>query len=394
MKQAWRDFIASQQVVTRDAGLWRTRQTLTSAQGVEVQLGSKSLVNFSSNDYLGLANHPALKRYAEAACREYGVGSGASHLVCGHLESHQQLEEELASFVGAGKALLFSSGYMANLAVISSFLGKNDLLLQDKRNHASIIDGARLSSARLKRYAHGNLAHAEALINAASFERCMIASDSVFSMDGNLAPLAELVALAARSKALLFIDDAHGFGVLGENGQGALEATGLKPQGRTLMMGTLSKALGCYGAFVAGDELYIEHLIQNARPYIYTTSLPPAVSASALAALDLIRNGGGELRAQLRSNIEHFKQGAAHLGLPVQLSETAIQPILIGKSSDATRVSTALLEAGFNVVAIRPPTVSKGTARIRIALSSAHTYEHIDQLLNALAWHMKGTIDD
>lgn len=389
MKQDWRDSIKSRHKSAHDANLWRRRNLLSSPQGVEVRVGDKSVVNFSSNDYLGLANNDALKRRAADACRDYGVGSGASHLVCGHLELHQKLEVELARFVGAQRAVLFSNGYMANLSLMSAFLSKGDLLLQDKLNHASLLDGAKLSAANLKRYAHCDLAHAEALIDNSEFNRCIIASDSVFSMGGDIAPLNALGSLASTRQALLVVDDAHGFGVLGVNGRGALEAAELMPQGDVLMMGTLGKALGCYGAFVAGDELYVEHLIQFARPYIYTTALPPSVSASALAALSLIKEEGGELRSRLFSNIDYFRQGAISSGLQVSPSSTAIQPILIGDSQQAMRVSEALFNDGFNVIAIRPPTVPKGTARLRIALSAAHSHSQIDQLLASLAKHLR-----
>ena len=301
MNGSWRDSIRGRHRLAREQGRWRIRKTLSTAQGVVINVGQKKLINFSSNDYLGLANHEQLKRSCARASIDLGRGSGASHLVCGHLKPHQQFEEAIAEFVGAQRALLFSNGYMANLAVVSAFLSKGDLLLQDKLNHASLIDGARLSAATSRRYAHGNLVHAEALLNKADYNHCMIASDGVFSMDGDIAPLKELNALALRHQSLLLVDDAHGFGVLGKSGQGALEAAQLTPSGETIMMATLSKAMGGYGAFVAADDLYIEHLVQFARSYIYTTALPPSVAASGFEALRFYRERGSELRSKLQS---------------------------------------------------------------------------------------------
>jgi len=388
MSKPWRDSIESRHRTLRDAGLWRSRKLVSGAQGCTINVAGKNLVNFSSNDYLGLANHKQLKVSAANACNQFGVGSGASHLVCGHLEPHHDLEQQLASFVGAQRAILFSSGYMANLSVASTFLSKGDLLLQDKLNHASLIDGAKLSGVVAKRYAHCDVTHAETMINLTEFNRCIVASDSAFSMDGDIAPLNALKALTIKHQALLYIDDAHGFGVLGENGQGALEDAGLTPSGNTLMMGTLGKALGCYGAFIAGDELYIEHLIQSARPYIYTTALPPSVSASVLAALALLSKEGGSLRAKLNSNIDYFKQRASECDVMLMPSSTAIQPVLIGDPNQAMRISQALADDGFNVTAIRPPTVPQESARLRIALSSAHSQQQIAQLIESLAKHL------
>ena len=394
MNGSWRDSIRGRHRLAREQGRWRIRKTLSAAQGVIVDVGQKQLINFSSNDYLGLANHEQLKRRCARASIDLGRGSGASHLVCGHLKPHQQFEEAIAEFVGAQRALLFSNGYMANLAVASAFLSKGDLLLQDKLNHASLIDGARLSVATSRRYAHGNLVHAEALLNKTDYNHCMIASDGVFSMDGDIAPLNELNALALRHQSLLLVDDAHGFGVLGKNGKGALEAAQLTPSGETIMMATLSKAMGGYGAFVAADDLYIEHLVQFARSYIYTTALPPAVAASGFEALRFYRERGGELRSKLQSNIEYFKQASHDLGLVVLPSSTAIQPILIGDSASATRISQALFDDGLNVVAIRPPTVPSGAARLRVALSAVHTRVQIDRLVESLSRHSGSLSDD
>jgi len=382
MKDTWRASIASQHDRIRNKGLWRKRKIVSSAQAVNIQVSDTSLINFSSNDYLGFANNQLLKDAASHACKQYGVGSGASHLVCGHLDLHDKLETELACFVGAQRAILFSSGYMANLALLSAFLSKEDLLLQDKLNHASLIDAAKLSAAKAKRYAHGDLAHAETLLCASEHRRCLIATDSVFSMDGDLAPLERLYSLARKYQTLLVVDDAHGFGVFGDEGRGALNRAHVLPSGNTLMMGTLGKALGCYGAFVAGDALYIEHLIQSARPYIYTTALPPSVAASVLCGLGLLREQGQQLQSKLFSNIDYFRQSASQLDLPLHSSISPIQPLLLGDASEAVSLSQALFESGFNV--------SNGAARLRIALSATHTRGQIDQLLESISKHLRG----
>jgi len=385
MKQGWRDSIASRQQAAHDAGLWRTRKVLSSHQGVEIVIDGRSVINFSSNDYLGLAGHESLKLSAEKACRDFGVGSGASHLVCGHHQLHHQLELELAAFVGAERAILFSSGYMANLAMAATFLTKGDLLLQDKLNHASLLDSAKLSASHFKRYAHCDVEHAAKLLSSVEFNRCMIATDSVFSMDGDVAPLRQLQSLASDQHALLLVDDAHGFGLMGAAGQGALSNQGLSPVAEVLMMGTLGKALGCYGAFVAGDALYIEHLTQFARPYMYTTALPPSVSASVLAALAVLAEEGDLLRARLNANIRYFKRAARKHAVTLRPSSTAIQVVVIGDSNQSVNISRALLNQGINLTAIRPPTVAKGAARLRVALSAAHTFGQIDQLIELLS---------
>jgi 8-amino-7-oxononanoate synthase len=389
MKQGWRESIASRHQAAFDAGLWRTRKTLSSQQSVETIIDGRSVINFSSNDYLGLAAHESLKLSAEKACRDFGVGSGASHLVCGHHQLHHQLEFELAAFVGAQRAVLFSSGYMANLAMAATFLTKGDLLLQDKLNHASLIDSAKLSPSHSKRYAHCDVEHAEKLLRSVKFNRCMIATDSVFSMDGDIAPLRQLQLLASNQQALLLVDDAHGFGLMGATGQGALSSHGLSPVAEVLMMGTLGKALGCYGAFVAGDALYIEHLTQFARPYIYTTALPPSVSASVLAALAVLADEGDMLRARLNANISHFKRAALKRAVTLLPSSTAIQVVVIGDSSQAVKISSALFSQGINLTAIRPPTVARGSARLRVALSAAHTFCQIDRLIELLSQQLK-----
>ncbi len=390
MKSSWHALIASRHDRIHNQGLWRKRKIVSSAQAVDIRVGDTSLINFSSNDYLGFANNPVLKNAAVKACKQYGVGSGASHLVCGHLDLHHKLEEKLACFVGAQRAILFSNGYMANLALVSAFLSKGDLLLQDKLNHASLIDAAKLTAATAKRYAHGDLAHAESILSTSEHKGCLMATDSVFSMNGDLAPLERLYSLARTYQTLLVVDEAHGFGVFGDGGRGVLNRAGVPLSGDTLMMGTLGKALGCYGAFVAGDALYIEHLIQSARPYIYTTALPPSVAASALCGLRLLCEQGSELQRKLFSNIDYFRRSASELELPLYSSISPIQPLLLGDALKAVGLSQALFESGINVAAIRPPTVPNGTARLRIALSAAHSYGQIDQLLESISKHLRG----
>lgn len=367
----------------RDNHLYRQRRVLGSAQGAEVVVEGKACINFCSNDYLGLANHPAVVAAFQGAANDYGVGSGASHLVCGHSQLHHQLEEKLAAFTGRDRALLFSTGYMANLAVISSLLGKKDLIFEDKLNHASLLDGGLLSGARFQRFLHNDINSLEEKLKRAVGGRKLIVVDSVFSMDGDLAPLPELAALAKKHQAWLMADDAHGIGVLGNSGAGCAEHFGLGQQDLPILMGTLGKALGSFGAFVAGSEELIETLIQFARPYIYTTALPPAVAAATLASLTVIAEDT-ERRAHLRGLISQFKIGAGHLGLPLMDSDTAIQPLLIGDSERALAISDQLAERGLMISAIRPPTVPQGTARLRITLSAAHTEQQLKQLLDAL----------
>lgn len=384
MSGAWTDGIADHHQSLKADGLWRVRKTLDSAQSSSIVLGDTQLLNFSSNDYLGLANNDMVKAIASKAVFDWGVGSGASHLVCGHSRPHQQLELEIAAFVNAERVLLFANGYMANLAISSAFLNKGDLFLQDKLNHASLIDAGLSSKARFKRYAHNNLAHAHQLIQSTECNRTMIASDAVFSMDGDIAPLVELYKLTTKANALLLIDDAHGFGVLGDCGRGSLDSVGLKPEGRVLMMGTLGKALGSYGAFIAGDAVYIEQLIQSARSYIYTTALPPAIAAATSASLSVMVSQKGELQRRLKQNIDYFKAQSSNYGLTLMPSDTAIQPILIGDSPIANEISAGLIKHNILVPSIRPPTVPLGTARLRVALSTSHTQSQIDELLRAM----------
>lgn len=350
-------------------------------------MDGRQMLSFCSNDYLGLANHPAVITAFQQAAGEYGVGSGASHLVNGHSVLHQQLEERLAALTGRSRALLFSTGYMANLGTVNALLGRADAVFEDRLNHASLLDAGLLSGARFKRYAHNNPAQLQQQLQASEAERKLVITDGVFSMDGDSAPLPELVRCCQREQAWLMVDDAHGLGCLGEQGAGTLEAFGVQGQSQVqILMGTLGKALGTAGAFVAGSETLIETLIQQARPYIYTTAMPPAVAAATLASLDILAaDEGRERRQHLQALIQQLRTGIAELGLELMESSTAIQPILIGDAERALAFSAALEARGIHVAAIRPPTVPAGTARLRITLSAAHSAEQVERLLAALA---------
>lgn len=367
----------------RADGLYRSRLKLESPQGTEVIVAGRRLMNFCSNDYLGLATHPEIIRAWQRGAERYGVGSGASHLICGHMAPHHALEEELAEFTGRPRALLFATGYQANLGVVTALTGRGEWVLEDRLNHASLLDGARLAGARLKRYPHRDSKVLEALL-AAQPQCSMIATDGVFSMDGDLAPLPELAVLARRHGCWLYVDDAHGFGVLGEQGAGTLEYFGLGQEQVPILMATLGKALGVFGAFVAGGEDLIETLIQKARTYVYTTALPPAVAEAVRASLVLVQRESWR-RERLKMLIDRFRVGAKALGLPLLPSETPIQPLLLGTSQRALEVSRKLWDQGCWVAAIRPPTVPVGTARLRIVLTSSHSEAQIDRLLEVLA---------
>jgi 8-amino-7-oxononanoate synthase len=363
--------------------LYRKRNSHDGPQTPQLKINGQTLLAFCSNDYLGLANHPALISAAQNACVDYGLGSGASHLVAGHTEVHHELEEALARLTQRPRALLFSSGYMANMGVLSSLLDRQDAVYQDRLNHASLLDGGLLSAAKFQRYRHQDLSDLQRQLDKTQARRHLVATDAVFSMDGDTALLKPLSQLCCAQQAWLMIDDAHGFGVLGPDGGGSALAQGLTTDDGPIYMATLGKALGSYGAFVAGSDVLIETLIQFSRNYIYTTALPPAIAAASLAAVKLLQH---EVWRQQHLNhlIRLFKQQAEHLRLPLMPSGTAIQPLLIGSSEMALRLSESLKEMGFLVTAIRPPTVPKNTARLRITLSAAHTENHLQQLLAAL----------
>lgn len=362
---------------------YRQREIVTSPQGVHIRISGKTYLNFSSNDYLGLANDPQVVMAMCDGAKQYGVGSGAAHLIAGHSSVHHDLEQALAEHVGYERALLFSTGYMANIGVITALCGRNDLVIEDKLNHASLIDGGLYSGAMFKRYAHGNMQALEKILASSQAEHSLIVTDGVFSMDGDIAPLTDIVNLSKQYQASVLVDDAHGLGVLGLQGGGVCELLGVKGENQLILMGTLGKAFGTFGAFVAGSDDLIEWLIQQARTYVYTTAMPPAIAAASLVSLKIIQTEP-ERRDHLNALIAQFRQGAEGLGLQLMPSQTPIQPIIVGDERRALQWSEQLRAQGFLVKAIRPPTVAKGTSRLRITLSAAHTAEHIAALLNAL----------
>ncbi len=368
----------------RSLQLYRQRHSVSGAQGAFLTLDGRAYLAFCSNDYLGLAGHPEVIEALRSAASDCGVGSGASHLVSGHHVLHQRLEEALAEFTGRPRALVFSCGYMANLGVINALLGKGDAIFEDKLNHASLLDAGLLSGARFQRFLHNDIASLQRRLEAVGSGRKLIAVDGVFSMDGDIAPLPELAALARQHDAWLMIDDAHGLGVLGERGAGCAEHFALGCDAVPILMGTLGKSFGSAGAFIAGSEVLIETLIQFARTYIYTTALPPAVAAATLKSLEISQRENWR-REHLHALIAHFRAGAQRLGLPLLNSFSAIQPVLVGDAGRALRVSALLAERGIWVGAIRPPTVPANTARLRITLSAVHTQAQVDQLLETLA---------
>ncbi len=363
--------------------LYRSRRVIDGPQSVVLNVNGKSVINFSSNDYLGLANHPEVVAAFKMAVDQYGVGSGSAHLICGHSRAHHALEEELAEFTGREKALLFSTGYMANVGVISALVGRGDYVLEDRLNHASLLDGGLLSRAQFSRFKHADYADLQAhILNSAG--RKLVVSDGVFSMDGDLADLPLLVELVDQYQAGLLIDDAHGFGVLGKNGGGIVEHFGLTQNQVPILMGTLGKAFGTFGAFVAGSDELIQWLIQKARSYVFTTALPPAVAEATRTSLRLLQTESWR-REHLQALIARFRLGALQQGLQLMDSFTPIQPILVGDSQQAMTISSALLERGFLLSPIRPPTVPKGTARLRVTFSAEHQYHQVDALLDALS---------
>ncbi len=380
----WSRQLAGRLARRRQDDLYRQRLTLSGPQSTRVTIDGRVYLAFCSNDYLGLAGHPELIRALQRGAEHYGVGAGASHLVNGHSTPHQALEEELAEFVGAPRALVFSTGYMANLGLAGALLRRGDLLLEDRLNHASMIDAGLGCRARMRRYPHGDADTVRRWLMQAPESGKLIMTDAVFSMDGDLAPVAELVAAAHRHDARVVFDDAHGLGVLGAHGRGTLEHVGQRVTPPVILMATLGKALGTFGAFVAADPAVIETLVQEARTYIYTTAPPPAVAEATRAALRLVAAEGWR-REQLRVNVRRFRSGAAQLGLALLPSPTPIQPLVLGSARRALAASDALRRAGILVPAIRPPTVPPGTARLRVTLCAEHTDADVDCLLQALA---------
>jgi 8-amino-7-oxononanoate synthase len=374
----------------QEQGLYRQRLTLDSAQGPVVRMQGRDYLNFCSNDYLGLAANPRLVESFQRAAGQYGVGSGASHLVCGHSRPHHELEEALAEMTGRPRALLFSSGYAANTGTLTSLLQPGDNVFQDRLNHASLLDGGLHSGARFRRFAHNDVADLDAKLAAVEGSGLVVV-DGVFSMDGDSAPLGELAALCRRQDAWLMVDDAHGFGVMGESGAGSVQAAGMGIKEVPVLMATLGKALGTGGAFVAGDDYLIEGLIQQARNYIYTTALAPALAAATLTSLAILREEAWR-RNHLVTLIQRFRDGANQLGLPLMASNSAIQPLKVGDATQATAMSQTLRERGLLIGAIRPPTVPSGTSRLRITLSAAHSPQQVDRLLEELALCQKQSI--
>ncbi len=373
-----------QKLAEREAqNLYRRRRISDGPQGPEQVVDGKAFLSFCSNDYLGLANHPEIVAAFKRGADDYGVGSGAAHLVNGHSRAHHMLEEELAEFTRRPRALLFSTGYMANLGAVAALVGAGDALFEDRLNHASLLDAGLLSRARLSRYEHANVASLKNKIGESKAKEKLIVTDGVFSMDGDIAPLPELAAAARQHEAMLMVDDAHAIGVLGPQGRGSCAHFGLGIEEVPVLMGTLGKGVGSFGAFVAGSEELIEWLIQAARPYIYTTATPPAVAEATRASLKLIQAEEWR-REKLRSLIQRFRAGAQQLGLGLMASQTAIQPLLVGDAGRAVALSKALEAQGILISAIRPPTVPEGTARLRITFSAAHSEEQVDRLLAAL----------
>jgi 8-amino-7-oxononanoate synthase len=374
----------SENLLRRQAeGLYRSRHVTGAAQAPELIVDGRRMLAFCSNDYLGLAADERLAEAVRHGVARYGVGSGAAHLICGHSEAHHALEDELAEFTGRQRALLFSTGYMANLGVIAALLGRADSVFEDRLNHASLIDGGLLSRARLRRYAHADAQALESQLSGVA-GRKLVATDGVFSMDGDLAPLCELAAACGRCDAWLMIDDAHGIGVVGPQGRGSVAAAGLDETQAPVLMGTLGKALGTAGAFVAGTHELIETLIQFARPYIYTTAMPPAIAEATRVSLRIAAAEEWR-REHLLGLVQRFRHGAAQLGLNLMASETPIQPLVVGDSARAARWSEALWQQGVLVGAIRPPTVPEGAARLRVTLSASHSAAQVDALLEVLA---------
>ncbi|MES9972654.1 MAG: 8-amino-7-oxononanoate synthase [Candidatus Thiodiazotropha sp.] len=368
----------------RHDGLYRSRRVVSTAQQPELVVDGKRVIAFCSNDYLGLANHPEVVEAMQRAAGEYGVGSGAAHLITGHSNSHHRLEEALAEYTGRSRALLFSTGYMANIGVISALLKQGDRLFEDRLNHASLLDAGQLTRARMQRYRHADPESLRSQLKGSEEGQALIATDGVFSMDGDLAPLPSLVELARRHQAWLMVDDAHGLGVLGEGGGGVLSHFDLDSDDVPILMGTLGKGFGTYGAFVAGSEELIETLIQHARSYIYTTAPPAALAEATLVSLRLVRQENWR-RERLQDLIARFRQSVRQIGLPLLDSTTPIQPILAGSSQQAVAWSRLLEKQGVLISAIRPPTVPDGSARLRITLSANHTDRQLDRLLDALS---------
>jgi 8-amino-7-oxononanoate synthase len=367
----------------RNAGLERRRLDVEGRDGAMVQLYGRQLVNFASNDYLGLSQHLDVISAMQEAAAIHGVGSGSADMICGHFTEHAALEREVADWLGAPRALLFGSGYLANLGVQQALLHEGALCVQDKLNHACLLDGAQLARCELKRYPHLDVEGAMRQLQSQPESPAMLATDGVFSMDGDLAPLKELALLARAQNALFYVDDAHGIGVMGPGGRGSVAHAGLTHREVPLQLITLGKALGGYGALLVGREDMIEAVLQTARSYLFTTALPPAIAAAARASVRLAQKEAWR-RFKLVGLVSRFRRGAQQLGLPLMESDTPIQPLLLGDSKRAVAVAATLRAHGMLVGAIRPPTVPEGRARLRISISAVHTEQQVDALLDAL----------
>jgi 8-amino-7-oxononanoate synthase len=369
----------------------RRRTVIETGAGAGVLVDGQRLINFCGNDYLGLNAHPALAAVLARSAAAWGAGSGASHLVSGHGLEHERLEAELAQFTGRERALLFSTGYMANLAAITCLAARDSPVLMDRLCHASLIDAARLSGARLRRFAHGDAAAAGAALQGeAASGSTLLVTDGVFSMDGDLAPLPQLAKAATDAGATLIVDDAHGLGVMGASGRGCVEHFNLDSAAVPILVGTLGKAFGCFGAFIAADADYIEWFVQTARSYIYTTALPPPVAAAAREALAVAATESWR-RERVLELTARLRRGCAQAGVSLLPSPSPIQPVVLGDSARALAVSEQLFAAGFWVTAIRPPTVPKGSARLRLTLSAAHSEQQVDALIEALTAALRRT---
>lgn len=363
--------------------LFRQRRVLETPQGAEIKVDGQQCLAFCSNDYLGLANHPDVVRAFQLAANHYGLGGGASHLIIGHSTPHHRLEEELAEFTGRPRALVFSTGYMANLGVISALLGGRDHVFEDRLNHASLLDAGQLSGARMQRYRHSDLDDLERRLAKTNSPKKLIVTDGVFSMDGDRARLPELAALARRYNGWLMVDDAHGFGCIGQGGRGSADDFQLTMDELPILVGTLGKAFGTFGAFVVGSEALIEALVQYARSYIYTTAMPPAIAEASRVSLKILDREQWR-RDHLEALITCFRSGCRSLGIPLMPSSTPIQPIIVGDVQKTLSIGEALLKLGILVTPIRPPTVPRGEARLRVTFSANHTMEHVHRLLDAL----------
>lgn len=377
------DDIKKQLTILEQQNALRQRKLLQSPPDVNVVIDGKTYLSFCSNDYLGLANHSDICDASIQAIKTYGVGSGASQLVSGYSQLHADLEHSLAEFFGFEKVVLFSSGFLANLGVLTALATNDTLILQDRLNHASLIDGARYSEGTLKRYKHRDVTHAQQLLSESNATAKILVSDGVFSMEGSLAPLQALSELCKKQQALFMVDDAHGIGVLGEQGKGSLEALGLCAEHVDILVGTFGKAFGSAGAFVAGNQQIIEFILQKARTLTYSTAMPVSLAAAAQCSLNIIKHDP-ERRKRLHKNIQYFKQQAVHHHLPMEASDSPIQSMIIGENVKTLRASEMLAAKNILVIAIRPPTVPPNTARLRITLSSEHSQQQIDTLIKAL----------